>query len=435
MTDETRLTVIRELRADCPRLRCVIATGTDAGADVIPASALWETSPLENDVAVRGEDAAAILYTSGTTGFPKGVVLTHGGYVLNAEAFAERVGLGRDDVVLCVLPLSHLNAQRSSVLAAIVAGAGLVVEERFSASRFWSRVREKRVTFFSIMPTIAATLLARSPSALDRAHDARLCVTPASADLTRAFEERFGTRLISTYGLTEGMLNVMNFPEPELRRVGAAGKPIAPDVHQVRIADTDDHSVSAGTVGEIVVRSPAVMREYYKDAAATTAVLRNGWLHTGDLGYLDADGFLFFVGRKKDMIRRGGENVAPAEIEGVLLGHPKVADVAVVGIPDPIREEEIKAFVVLAAGETEASVPPRDLFEYCAARLARFKVPHIWSIAGAFLERPRRSGCSAACLETAGRAARVFDNPLFRERVDSATRPAVRSSDSEPGRT
>ena len=333
--------------------------------------------------------------------------------------------------MLCVLPLSHLNAQRSSVLRP--SSLCRFVVERFSASRFWSRVREKRVTFFSIMPTIAATLLARSPSALDRAHDARLCVTPASADLTRAFEERFGTRLISTYGLTEGMLNVMNFPEPELRRVGAAGKPIAPDVHQVRIADTDDHSVSAGTVGEIVVRSPAVMREYYKDAAATTAVLRNGWLHTGDLGYLDADGFLFFVGRKKDMIRRGGENVAPAEIEGVLLGHPKVADVAVVGIPDTIREEEIKAFVVLAAGETEASVPPRDLFEYCAARLARFKVPRYLEYRRSLPRTAATLRVQRGLLETAGRAARVFDNPLFRERVDSATRPAVRSSDSEPG--
>ncbi|MHB8147959.1 MAG: class I adenylate-forming enzyme family protein, partial [Vulcanimicrobiaceae bacterium] len=263
----------------------------------------------------------------------------------------------------------------SSLLPAALTRGHLVLVERFSAGAFWPTVRAHGVTFFSVMPTIVSILLQQPVARDERNHRVRLCVTPITLLLLQAFEARFGIPVVNTYGLTEAMLNVMNFIDPALRRPDAVGKPLSPEVHQLRIVDEEDRDIPRGGVGEIVLRSPAVMAGYYKDPEATTRVMRDGWLHTGDLGHLDADEFLHFVGRKKEMIRRGGENIAPAEIEAVLAGHPGVLEAVVVGVPDALREEEVKACIVLRAGEDVTSVPPQALFEHCAARLAAFKVP------------------------------------------------------------
>jgi len=376
IVDAERLPRVREVRGSCPLLRHVIGVGTEPAPDVVPLEALLaQPSGTEMEDAATADDPVSIMYTSGTTGRPKGAMLTHGGYLLNARAFAAHVGLRSDDVVLCVLPLAHLNAQRSSILPAAVVRARVVLTERFSASTFWETSRAHGVTFFSILPTVASLLLQQPSGPLDRAHRVRLCVTPVTSGLLERFEARFGTLVVSTYGLTEGMLNVMNPVDPGRRRVQAVGKPIAPEVHELRIVDDQDREVVASRVGEIVLRSPALMKGYYKDPGATASALRGGWLHTGDLGYLDEEGYLHFVGRKKEMIRRGGENVSPAEVEAVLESHPKVAEAAVVAVPDPVREEEIKAYLVLREGESETTVPPEDVFAFCAARLAPFKVP------------------------------------------------------------
>lgn len=411
LADAERVPVVREVRGDCRLLRHVIVVGDERAPDVLALDDLLAGPPRpELRGPVTPEDAAAILYTSGTTGQPKGAILTHRGYMLNAEAFAAHVGLRLDDVLLCVLPLAHLNAQRSSVLPAAVCGARLVLPERFSASTFWETVRAQKVTFFSILPTVASILLQQPPGPLDRSHRVRMCVTPATRALLEQFEARFGILVVSTYGLTEGMLNVMNPPDPASRRIAATGKPIAPAVQQVRIVDDEDGEVPSGTRGEIVLRSPAVMKEYYKDAEATARALRGGWLHTGDLGYLDEDGFLYFVGRKKEMIRRAGENIAPAEVEDVLLSHPKVADAVAVGVPDPIREEEVKACVILRAGESEKTVPPDELLGYCAARLAGYKVPRYLEYREDFPRTPTLRVQRHLLRETSGGAgARVFD--------------------------
>ncbi len=411
LADAERLPVVREVRGDCRLLRHVIAVGGERAPDVLALDDLL-TGPPRPEIRgpVTPEDAAAILYTSGTTGQPKGAVLTHRGYMLNAEAFAEHVGLTPDDILLCVLPLAHLNAQRSSILPAAVRRARVVLTERFSASTFWETVRAHGVTFFSILPTVASILLQQPPGPLDRIHRVRMCVTPVTAQLLEQFEARFGILVVSTYGLTEGMLNVMNPPDPARRRVASTGKPIAPDVHQVRIVDEEDREVPSGAAGEIVLRSPAVMKEYYKDAEATARALRGGWLHTGDLGYLDEDGFLYFVGRKKEMIRRAGENIAPAEVEDVLLGHPKVADAVVVGVPDPIREEEVKACVILRDGETEKTAPPDELLAYCGARLAAYKVPRYLEYREGFPRTPTLRVQRHLLREVSGgEGARLFD--------------------------
>jgi len=165
------------------------------------------------------------------------------------------------------------------------------------------------------------------------------------------------------------------FPLEWSDKIESSGRPVAPEVHQIRIVDEEGRDLPPRQVGEIVKRSPATMVGYFKDPAATAAVLRDGWLATGDLGYLDEDGFLYFVSRKKDVIRRSGEMIAATEVEAAIASHPGVAEVAVVGVPDPIRSEEVKAFVVLAAGRSPEDVPPREILEHCAKRLAPFKVP------------------------------------------------------------
>jgi acyl-CoA synthetase (AMP-forming)/AMP-acid ligase II len=374
LTDAERLPVVQEVRADCPLLRTVVVADGPAGAGTLALGDLLR-APARPEAGGRVEpgDAAGILYTSGTTGQPKGAVLTHRGYMLNASAFAERTAMSADEVLYCVLPLAHLNAQRSSLLPAALTRARLALAERFSASAFWPDVRAHGATFFSVMPTVVAILLQQPPGPGERDHRVRLCVTPITAPLQQAFESRFGIPVVNTYGLTEGMLNVMNFADG--RRRPGIGTPLLPDVHRLRIVDDEDRDVPRGSVGEIVLQSPAVMAGYYKDPAATARALRGGWLHTGDLGYLDGEEFLHFVGRRKEMIRRGGENIAPAEIEAVLASHPGVQEAVVVGVPDPLREEEVKACVILKPGEDEESVPPAALLAHCAGRLAAFKVP------------------------------------------------------------
>jgi crotonobetaine/carnitine-CoA ligase len=198
-------------------------------------------------------------------------------------------------------------------------------------------------------------------------------------DSHRAFEQRFGVPLVPVYGLTEDPMPVLappgGFPPGWSDKLESSGRPVDPEVHQIRIVDEEGRDLPPRRTGEIVKRSPATMVGYFKDPAATAAVLRDGWLATGDLGYLDEDGFLYFVSRKKDVIRRSGEMIAAAEVEVTISSHPGIAEVAVIGVPDPIRSEEVKAFVVLVAGRSPEDVPPVEILEHCARRLAPFKVP------------------------------------------------------------
>ena len=374
VTDRERSAVVEDIRRDCPVLRHVIVVDAPSSRSALAFDDLLRAPPAVTSSKAGDEDAAAILYTSGTTGRPKGVLLRHSGYLMNATGIAERTMLSSDDVLYCVLPLAHLNAQRSSLLAAAVAGAHLILAERFSASSFWPTVRAQKVSFFSIMPAIVAILLRQAPDPDDRKHCVRLCLTPITPPLLEAFESRFGILVVNTYGLTEGMLNVMNYADSRRRR-DAIGQPLMPQVHRLRIVDDGDIDVPRGATGEILLQSPAMMIGYYKDPEATQQALRGGWLHTGDLGYLEDGDFLHFVARRKELIRRAGENVAPAEIESVLSQHPAVLEAVAVAVPDPILEEEIKACVILREGYDSVSAPPTELFAFCASRLAAFKVP------------------------------------------------------------
>jgi crotonobetaine/carnitine-CoA ligase len=254
-------------------------------------------------------------------------------------------------------------------------GGSIVLTEKFSASRFWDEVREHGVTTSSLMRTIPQILLSSPEKADDCDNPLRLIVTLLSPEMHVRFEERFGVKGVPSYSLTEDILSLIGPQNMPREKLGSCGVALAPEVHRVEIHDEAGHPLPPGKAGEIVKQSPTVMKGYYKNLEATAKALKNGWLYTGDLGYLDEDGYLYFVDRVKDMVRRGDENISSEEVERVLNSHPAVAESAVIAVPDPIRGEEVKAYIVLKPPATPASVPPDEIWNFCRPHLAAFKVP------------------------------------------------------------
>jgi long-chain acyl-CoA synthetase len=325
--------------------------------------------------APSADDEAVIIYTSGTTGNPKGVLLTHGNLLANARQIAEWLGLGEEDRSLMIMPLFHVNALMTTGLAALWAGASIVLAPRFSASRHWETVARHGVTYFGSVATMLSMLNHTYPDGMPRGLDTSrlrfaLCGSaPVPVEVMKRFESLFRCPVIEGYGLSESTCRSTFNPPDGRRRVGSVGLAIG---NEVRIFDEDDRELGPGQVGEIVLRGPNIMKGYYRNPSATREAFRSGWFHTGDLGYRDEDWFFYVVDRKSDMIIRGGENVYPREIDEVLYKHPKVKDAATVGVPDPLYGEEVKSFVVLREGceATEA-----EIIEFCRARLADFKCP------------------------------------------------------------
>ena len=326
------------------------------------------------------DDVFEILYTSGTTGHPKGVMLSHRSMVSEAGNAATHWGAGSDDVFLAVLPLFHVNAQLVTLLPALVTGARLVVARAFSARGWIDVVRRHGVTISSIVGTQVRMIMA-TPERPDDADTALRCV-PYGLDVPlsmwTAFERRFGAPLCNIYGLTEAVAVVTAAPVHGDRRIPSVGRP-GPG-RTVGIFDDDGRELPPGAVGEIRVRGErgrSLMIGYHGRPEETEAAFCNDWLRTGDLGRLDDDGYLFFVDRAKDMVKRAGENVSASEVERVVGEFPGVAEAAVVGRPDPVRDEAVVAFVVAAPGERLGTAA---LDEHCRARLARFKVPEEYRI-------------------------------------------------------
>lgn len=324
-----------------------------------------------------GVQPAEVLFTSGTTSRPKGAVLTHSNLLRAGQRVALHYRLSGDDRPLSVMPLFHTGGQCMGVFAALTVGATCVLTEAYSASRFLDQVRAERATFVMLVTTHVRTLLAQPPRDDDRDHALRnvgfgLRVTDEERD---RFESRFGMRLTYCYGQTEACLLIAVAPLDADRHWPALGLPAFD--REVRVVDAEDQEVPVGQVGEIVVRADpgrTVLLRYADDPQATQAVLRDGWLRTGDNGRFDADGHLHFVDRRKDMIKRAGENISALEVETVLTAHPGIADAAVIGIPDEIRDEAVKAFVVLEPG---ATLDDEAVRAHCLGHLAAFKVPTV----------------------------------------------------------
>jgi long-chain acyl-CoA synthetase len=319
----------------------------------------------------QGDDAL-LMYTSGTTGRPKGVRLSHGNLLAGAAFVSQAHGLGPDDRVLAVLPLYHINAQVVTVLAPLFHGGSLVMPQRFSTSQFWPLAERYHCTWLNLVPTMIAYLLEGSGTASVAARFCRSASAPLAPAHHRAFEARFGIGIIETMGLTETAAPVFTNPlEPGLRKIGSPGQAFG---NQARVADPQDGRIlPIGATGEIQILGANVMAGYHKDPEATAeAFTPDGWLRTGDLGTQDGDGFFFITGRIKELIIKGGENIAPREIDEALLKHPAVLEAAAFAVPDALYGQDIEAAVVLKPGQT---VSEAELRAFCEQPLGRFKTP------------------------------------------------------------
>jgi len=328
---------------------------------------------------VSEADDAMLMYTSGTTGKPKGCVLSHRSVAAGGEFTSTAHGLTKDDRVLCAMPLYHINGQIVTTVAPLVHGGSVVMPHRFSASGYWELVAQHRCTWINVVPTIIAYLLnGPDPRAqgldISRVKFCRSASAPLPPDLHRAFEKKFGIGIIETFGMTETNAPCFTNPlDPAKRKVGSPGPAYG---NAAKVIDTaTGKTLPPGIAGEIMVRGDNVMTSYYKDPEATAKTLEpDGWMHTGDVGYLDADGYLFVTGRIKELIIKGGENIAPREIDEALLKHPAVLEAAAVGIPDPGYGQEIMACVVLKPG-VACSVD--ELSEFARRELGKYKTPKV----------------------------------------------------------
>ena len=329
----------------------------------------------ENKNQLTPEDEAIIIYTSGTTGKPKGCLLTHGNVIANARQISQWLGFNEKDRLLTVMPLFHMNAVSVTTMSALYAGGSTVVSPKFSASRFWQIISDYQITSFGSVATMLSMLLSTYPDGVpeglktDQLRFAMCGSAPVPAEILRRFEETFKCLVIEGYGLSESTCRSTFNPPDERRRPGSCGLPIG---NEMRVVDEEDRDVPDGELGEIVLRGENILKGYFKNEAATETAFRNGWFHTGDIGYRDADGFYFIVDRKSDMIIRGGENIYPREIDEVLYQHPQIASAAVIGIPDELYGEEVAAVVVLKPG---AKTSEQGVIEFCKARLADYKCP------------------------------------------------------------
>jgi crotonobetaine/carnitine-CoA ligase len=337
-------------------------------------------------VCARPDEAAVLVPTSGTTGRAKLVTQTQRAFAWAGEGFPFWMGLGEDDRLMTSLPLFHINAPAYSVLGSVAAGAGLILLTRFSGSRFIEWSRRYGATEFNAIGAMLEILMRQPERGDDADNPLRLCYTGPSPTKERQMEieRRFGLEIVCGYALSETPYALIW--KRGTRPFGTLGSPrqhpTKGEINQARVLD-GGIPVEVGGVGELELKNPAIMLGYYGMPEETKKVLKDGWLSTGDLVRVNEDGTYTFVGRKKEIIRRRGENLSPTEVETVLIEHPSVAEAAVIGVPSELTEEEVKAYICFEQG---AAVPFQDLCDFAAARLAPFKVPRYFE---AVVEFPR----------------------------------------------
>ncbi|MBT2539007.1 long-chain fatty acid--CoA ligase [Arthrobacter sp. ISL-69] len=339
------------------------------------AALLAAVTPVQGVTERAGTETAVILYTSGTTGQPKGAELTHANLARNAEVCVDELfGLTAEDMVFGGLPLFHVFGQTCGLNAVIAAGATLTLLPRFDAAKALEILVRDRATIFEAVPTMYMALLNHPGLAEHDLSALRICVSGGSAmpiEVMTAFEQATGATVLEGYGLSETS-PAASFNLPSHRRAGSIGTPISGV--EFRLVDEQGADVGPGEIGEIAVLGHNVMRGYWGKPEETAKAVRDGWFHTGDLARRDDDGFYFIVDRKKDMIIRGGYNVYPREIEEVLYGHPAVAEAAVIGVPHAELGEEIAAAVTLKPG---AVATPDELREHAKSNVAAYKYPRL----------------------------------------------------------
>jgi long-chain acyl-CoA synthetase len=369
------LAKVLEAKAQVPSLAHVFSLG--GGEGTIPLEAVLVEGRLSTtESRVEDDDVATCLYTSGTTGRPKGALLTHDNLLFDAQACRTLLDVGPDERYLTALPLFHSFAQMVCLLLPLLTGGTTVLLERLMPETLLETLARERITIFPAVPALYGAILATAEREGVERYDLsqlKLCVSGGAAlpvALMERFESLFGTKILEGNGPTEcGPVSYCN-PVEGVRKPGTVGLPL-PGI-EVKIAGPDDEELPRGAIGEILVRGRNVMKGYLNRPEETKEALRGGWFHTGDLGFMDEDGYITIVDRLKDMIIVGGFNVYPREIEEVLYAHPAVQDAAVIGVPDELRGEVPKAFVTLRPGQQVTSA---ELLRYLRERLANYKVP------------------------------------------------------------
>ena len=379
VVDPEYVPIAAEIADSAPSIEHVIATSpspVDLGRphEYLPAILEAHGAKAPQVEPPDATDTAALMYTSGTTGQPKGVMLSHRGVLTGAHVKTERVPIGVGDRGLCVLPLFH-SGGLNDLAFPIMYGAGTIVLRRsFSASEFWDCVERYRIHAFYIVPTMWNILLRATESSTADTSSLRFGISGAAPIPPEQLEEckkRFGIPILEGYGLTESSGGIAANTLTR-SKYGSVGPPFVG--LDVRIFDEESRPLPPDEIGEIVVRGDTVMQGYLNKPEATSETVVDGWLHTGDLGYFDQEGFLFITDRKKEMIIRGGVNVYPKEIENVIAEHPAVAAVAVIPEPDSKYGQVAKACVVPVRG---AQIDEGEVREFCAAKLAAYKVPEV----------------------------------------------------------
>ena len=357
--------------------------GTATSVSASDAASFEDLCAEQSDQPVRNapvtsETVAELLYTSGTTAAPKGVMVTHANLVFSGQYGVWQTSLRGDDRLFTTMPACHSNFQLAALMPALVAGATLVMAEHYSASHFWDQVRTERATIVQLIAMMARTLLLQPPSDDDGRHELRdaLYFMPLSDTEKTDFERRFRLCLLNSYGSTESIGWAVTDPPQGERRWPSVGR--AGLGYEVAIFDDEGRELPAGQVGEFRIKGVqgrSLMLGYHNDPEATAAALTaDGWLRTHDEGYQDTDGWFYFVDRAENVIKRSGENVSASEVECVLTSHPLIAEAAVVGIPDPVRDKAVKAYVRLNPG---AQLSASDVIEHCRHFLAAYKVPQV----------------------------------------------------------
>lgn len=364
-----------EVKSDLRSVRTEIAVGGDRpGAR--PFADLLKGSAAPPEVTILPQHPATIVYTGGTTGLPKGVLLPNFAQLSAGYRYREMFRPTRADRHLSVLQLYHTGGQQMGVIGPLVSGIPTSILRRFSASRFWDQVRQYGGTILDIFGAMLTMLWKQPVRADDRDNPARISwgVTGQLAEeVARGFQERFGITLLEVYALSENGGALLFHQTPEHRKPRSSGRSWG--WAEAAIGDESDVLLPPGRVGEILLR-PCVpwsfMLEYFGDPERTVQVWRNFWLHTGDLGYLDEEGDVYFVGRQAHWLRRRGENISAYEVETTINQHPKILEAVVVGVPSELGDEEVKVFVQPQPGET---MTPMEVIEWCEGKMASFKIP------------------------------------------------------------
>ena len=340
-----------------------------------------QSAILRDSCELASDDPVQIIYTSGTTSRPKGVVLTHANMVFSGLYGDWEVSLRGTDRVLTSMPACHSNFQLAALMPVITAGASLIIIEKYSATRFMKQIRHYKATVIQCVAMMLRTLLLQPVDPEEKNHCVRevLYFNPITEAEKEEFEQRFNMRIMNTYGSTESIGWAITDPPVGARNWPSVGR--AGLGYKARICDMNDNELPPGEVGEIQIkgeRGRSVMLEYYNNPEATENTFSaDGWLKTGDQGYQDDNGWFYFVDRKVNMVKRSGENISTTELEEILEQHPAIAEAAVIGVPDPIRDQAIKAFVRFAPGE---SMTLAEVEQYCKDHMASFKVPTFYEV-------------------------------------------------------